>query len=182
MKKNFAILLLLLFLFNLIGYQAIFSYLENKSELQMENMLDKQLINTHNLFEIKVPLNMPYIMTTHEFERFDGSIKIKGIYYNYFERKISNDTLILLCVFNAEENSLSKIKNLYLGMESNIQTKSKSCPSSLLLGLMKSKYDQRDIQSYFITISSSAKKYPRFNDNHISGAFVLSPEQPPEAI
>jgi hypothetical protein len=180
MRKFFAILLLSLLLFNFVGYRALFTYLETKAQSQMESLMDKQAVNTHDLFEIKIPLNIPYIANTNSFERFNGSVKVNGVFYSYFERKISNDTLILLCIINTEENRLSKMKTVYAGLDKDIQNKSKSRSAALFFGLIKSKYNQQDFSCNSFATHGSKKSYPEFKAGKISNAFVLSPEQPPE--
>jgi cbb3-type cytochrome oxidase subunit 3 len=73
-RKSAAILLLLILLFNVIGYRAWFYYAEKKSDRQLEAQLDKNQYNEADLVVLKVPLNIPYQLDESQFERVDGEI------------------------------------------------------------------------------------------------------------
>lgn len=108
MKKAASILLLMVFLFNTIGYKAIFCYLEKEADSRIEakirnlDNLDKQLIT------VKIPINLPYQTDWREFESVDGEMTFKGKTYKYVKRKVLRDTLILLCIDHAEKSQLQK--------------------------------------------------------------------------
>ncbi len=149
----------------------------------MEALLDKKPLNTTGLFEIKVPLDLPYITNTASFERYDGSIEVKGCFYNYVARIVTNDTLILVCIPNNEQNKISTAKNEYAGLVS-IQNRStpKNNSATLLLRLLKSEYNQQIIPYTSFPVNITTNSISASNDNTVCDATVSSPEQPPETI
>ncbi len=150
----------------------------------MAASLDKQAFCNAGLFEIKIPLNLPYFNNSQSFERYDGSIEVRGLHYNYVERKVLNDTLILHCLPNAAQNKLVAAQNEYAGTGSNIQypTGSKTNATSLLLAMLITGSSNPNI-SYQLTGISACNVWHRLcNDNATFSAFHLSPEQPPELV
>lgn len=98
----------MVFLFNTIGYKAIFSYLEKEADSRIEakisniDELDKRLIT------VKIPINLPYHTDWSEFESVDGEMTFKNKTYKYVKRKVLRDTLILLCIDHTEKSQLQK--------------------------------------------------------------------------
>ena len=124
MRKIAAILLLVILLFNWVGYRFLSSYLQHRSDRQLEAKLDKNEYNEKDLIEIKVPLHLPYQLNWREFERFDGEIDIEGVHYKYVKRKVYNDSLVLLCVPNTSKQNLEKAKDDYFKVVNDIDPSS----------------------------------------------------------
>lgn len=97
MKKIFAILLLVVHLFNIAGYQFVFNYFIDHSDVLASQEFDEHLYADGLLTEVKIPLNLPYMQDMAAYERVDGNVEVNGIHYNYVKRKISGDTLYILC-------------------------------------------------------------------------------------
>ena len=103
MKNLLTLGLLSVFLFNIIGYRILFSYLEQVEDHRLEAKLENFSDTDKRLVTFKIPINLPYQTSWKGFERTDGEIVLKGITYRYVKRKIQNDTLILLCLnYNAK--------------------------------------------------------------------------------
>lgn len=111
MRKSFTILLLVIHLFNLAGYYCMFQYLIARSDVKLVQQLDKNNYSDKDLVEVKVPLNSPYITNTKGYERYDGSIDMNGVHYNYVKRKVYDDTLYLMCIRNSQKMHLCEAKN-----------------------------------------------------------------------
>lgn len=111
LKKLLAIVLLTIHLFNLGGYQFLFSFLEIKSSEAIVERLDGGGFADSELIEVKIPYSLPYAANQSEFERFDGEIDIDGVHYNYVKRKMVNDTLIVLCIPNTLKTELTAAKS-----------------------------------------------------------------------
>lgn len=116
---------------NFSGYYFIYQYFIERSDEQMVKLVDNNEFNDNDLIELKLVLHLPYMMTT-EYTRIEGEIEIEGIHYNYVKRKVSNDTLYLLCLPNREKTKLIEDRNDYTakatdtptgGKESNNQGK-----------------------------------------------------------
>ncbi len=60
MRKSASILLLLILLFNMIGYRALFYYAEKQADVSFEARLDKDLYEENDLVTLKIPLFNPY--------------------------------------------------------------------------------------------------------------------------
>ena len=128
LKKTACIILLLVFLFNSIGYKALFFYLEKQADSRMDakirtlDELDKQLIS------VKIPINLPYQTDWREFESTDGEMIYKGKTYKYVKRKVMRDTLILLCIDHKEKSELEKSSSDYFKKVNDLASESSKKP------------------------------------------------------
>jgi len=109
-KKIAAILLLSLMVFNLVGYRWLFSAIENKATANLEQKISSGEYNDDQLVEIRIPLNMPYY-SDKDYENVYGETDFNGDHYRYVKRKVSGNTLYLLCLPNKEKTSIVKVKN-----------------------------------------------------------------------
>ncbi len=123
LKKLLTILLLSIYLFNLIGYNLVFQYLIDNSDIQLAHNINSKQIDERNLVEVKVALNMPYLSNTKNYERVDGQIELNGVAYNYVKRKVSGDTLYLLCVPNFSKTQLCNAKADYAKETNDLPSK-----------------------------------------------------------
>ena len=89
----------------------MFDYLQTKNDLKLEARLDNNSYDESQLIEIKVPVNIAYQTSRPNYERCDGEIVIDGITYKYVKRKVTQDTLFLMCIPNAEKMRLESVKN-----------------------------------------------------------------------
>lgn len=182
LKKILAILLLTLLLFNLYGYRAWFYYLQQQSQKQLTAVIDKNNYSDSELITLKVPLSLPYFNSWSDFERYDGNIEIDGQHYSYVKRKVQNDTLVLLCLPNKEQNTLTSAQKNFESLVNspNIAAGSKAPAPLLLLKLLNGEY-YNNIALYLlrppvISISFSGMQhtivYPKCS--------VALPWQPPD--
>ncbi len=167
-------------LFNLAGYRLFFSYMENKAQLQLSQQLDKQQYDEAGLFEIKVPIHLPYLTDNKNFERCYGSVEINGEHYNYVKRKICNDTLIVLCISNQEQNRLSKAADEYSKLANEVPA-GKTNTNTLLKSLVV-EFDEQNLFYHFSIPSVDLKQNIIDSEKAAQSSFVTSPWQPPEII
>ena len=113
MRKTAAILLLMLFVFNAIGYKLWFSIAMQQADNRLEASLDKNNFNEQDLFTLKIPINLPYQNTWASFERINGEITVDGETYMYVQRKVVNDTMFLQCIRHTEKINLQQKSNDY---------------------------------------------------------------------
>ena len=106
-----AILLLLIFLFNLAGYRVMIYFLLKHSAQKLEAMIDREEYLEEELFEMRVPMNMPYQQRFSTFERYYGQINIEGIEYTYVKRKVEGNILILKCLPDHVSTRLQQIRD-----------------------------------------------------------------------
>ena len=131
LKKLTAIALLVLLLFNLAGYPIAFRFLQLQSDRALSQKVDNNNYNEADLVEVKIPLHLPYMSTNSDFERIDGTVEADGIHYNYVKRKISGDTLYILCLKNEQKTQLEKNKNEYSAGVHDFSTQKKSKESGI---------------------------------------------------
>jgi len=109
MKKAIASAMLLLFLFNLGGYYMVFSLLQMQAGRQLSLRLETDEANEQETVEVKVPLNLPYPITSSGFERVEGTVKSGDRYFQLLKQKIENDTLTLVLVKDDRSNHLEEV-------------------------------------------------------------------------
>ncbi|MES1218205.1 MAG: hypothetical protein ABUT20_22055 [Bacteroidota bacterium] len=183
MKKIAAILLISIFIFNVIGYKWMFSYMENKATARLEQKINAGQYSDDQLLEIKIPISVPYYTST-QFETYYGETQFNGEHYRYVKRKISGDTLYLLCLPHTEKDNIAAAKNNFINSVNDLQnnnTPQKQGHSSLIKILM-SKYVQQEI------ISAGDLQIMVLQNLHSSNSYLISqfdPQtvaQPPECV
>ena len=102
MKKLGAILFLGILLFNGFGYRLVSNYFDQKAASQLVYLIEENNYDEAYLVTIKTPINLPYYANNPQFERVDGEIVIKGIVYQYVQRRIYNDSLELKVLPNQD--------------------------------------------------------------------------------
>ncbi len=110
MKRLAAILLLAILLMNFIGYRWMLSYMDSQATMRLEQKLDAGDYDESALVEVKIPLNLPYHNNWSEYEIFYGQVNYDGKYFQYVKRKLSNDTLFLLCLPHEEKTRINEAK------------------------------------------------------------------------
>lgn len=129
LRKFASITLLLILLFNIVGYRAWFYYAEQRADAAMEFRLDKELYDESELFSLTIPLNDPYL-TEQGFEHTVGEINFQGKTYRFVKRKISDGNLVLLCLPDARKMILKKASTDFgtatSGMAGNNKNSSRS--------------------------------------------------------
>lgn len=108
MRKSASIILLLVLLFNMIGYRAWFYYAEKKADAAMEARIDKNQYDDNDLVTLEIPLYNPYQLEQKTFERANGEVNINGKTFKYVKRKVSDGNLILLCLADNHKTVLKK--------------------------------------------------------------------------
>lgn len=182
MRKFFAILLISVHTFNIEGYRLLFHFFTEKANRHMVEQLDRNSYNEAELITMKVPLNLPYSSGNwKEFERFDGSVELNGMHYNYVKRKVFNDTLILLCISNNIVKKINEAKDEFAGMAGDTRPSSDGQPGlNLLEKCWLTEYNCPGLP-YTLSVSPVWKPgYPLVNDHTVYSSFALLPERPPE--
>lgn len=185
MKRIASILLLFILLFNWFGYRLLSDFYQHQADLAMEQKLDNSDYDESQLFEIKVPLKLPYQTDWKGFERFDGEIEVDGIHYKYVKRAVYKDSLILLCLPNEGKMRLQSARDEFFKLVNDIQNPSQNKKSN--------NGNQHAVKSpvteYYTTSNSwliprlTALHYQFYisNSSYYSSGFTKSSEQPPDA-
>jgi len=147
----------------------------------MVQQLDKNNYSDKDLVEVKVPLNSPYINNTKDYERFDGSINLNGVHYNYVKRKVYDDTLYLMCICNKQKMQLCDAKNSYQRLVTDVPSNKKDNESNT------KKFNITD-EYYFTTQNEPTYNLNVFKQDKsfLSAALLTRPiqtnDQPPEIV
>jgi hypothetical protein len=181
LKKIAAILLLLIFLFNLFGYQCIISFLQYKADQKLESRIDNNEYDEASLIEMRIPLNMPYQERYTDFERHYGEINIEGKAYTYVKRKIEGDVLILKCISNEAKQQLKETSNnlakANTGQDKENNTGKKA---NTLLKVFSGDYDSNNQFAQSGLLNSSTNTEFTSYAATLQTAIIQTPDQPPK--
>jgi hypothetical protein len=184
LKKIAAIILIILFLFNLFGYRILFYYAQQQSDICLEQNLDKNIYNENELVSITVAFPMPYQQNSEGFQRFDGEVTLNGNIYKYVKRKYTDGNMTFLCLPDHNKMHLEAAKNNIVSNINDVQSNGKKSDNA------KSVWGKNLLSDYTHHVTNY-----RISFNNISGTHYLlhkpfylstglhsSPEQPPELV
>ena len=147
-------------------------------------MLDKNDYDESLLYEIRVPLNMPYQSNNIDYERHYGEIEIDGKAYTYVKRKIEDGFLVLKCIANTGKLQIGKINTdlfkLANGLDQNRDGKKQS-PGNFFKPIL-SDYINQSSQFNFSSFSLPEKKHGLGNNSMLLKGCLLTPYHPPERL
>jgi hypothetical protein len=182
LKKIGAILFLLILLFNFWGYKWALTYLEQKATVRLEQKLDAGKYDESQLVEVKIPLHLPYYNDQGKYETFYGEAELNGQSYKYVKRKITSDTLYLLCIAHTEKNDIQLAKSDYFKTLNNLQHDGQqkgSQPASIKL--MLSEFLPNNNDQVNASVQDNLVRSLNSFDIYYSSQFnPLTPAQPPE--
>jgi hypothetical protein len=183
LKKLIAILLLIVLLFNIVGYKFVANYFEHKATDDMQTSLDLHHYKESDLISFKLHLNLPYISSSTEFESVEGNIDINGINYQYVKKRFFNDTLEILCVPNFTKSSIKESKNDFAKQLNDIASSnnSKKSSSNQIVKASISDFIQEHHFDIYQHIYTSNLKHDYYHSISSSYDFLQGLDQPPEA-
>lgn len=183
MRRLTAILLLLVFLFNLGGYQLMFLQLEKESGRQLLAQIDSNAYNESDLIEIRVPINLPYHQNWTDYERYDGEVVVDGVHYNYVKRRLVNDSMSFLCLPNTDRSRLQNARETFFSLVNDIETQDgKQTQSDPVSKLTKSNVVECDVpEVWLISFSGNAVGKQVFVSitNHLPQSYLDVKDRPP---
>lgn len=185
LKKITAIFFLILFSFNSFGYRLLFDYMQQRTDKKLEARLDNNSYDESQLIELKIPVNVAYQTSWTAYQRCDGEITINGVMYKYVKRKLSNDTLYLMCIPNSAKMRLEAAKNNFykISNDLNQNSDSKKSDSKSVFKNLQSVYNE---PSFLTKINSPIPVHQNLwlpeGILDLYTSFQISPEQPPDAI
>jgi hypothetical protein len=113
-KKSLTLVLLVLFLFNVLGYYGVFVGLQFANEREMKALFDDTNFLPEEEITIKVPITIPYATDSREFSRVDGEFEHDGEVYRMVKQRYIGDTLYMVCV---KDNNSKEIKQKRAGQK-----------------------------------------------------------------
>jgi len=108
LKKLTAISLVVLILFNTLGFYGVLVGLRYKAKHDLVQRLDTDQYRYDETITLKVPLVIPYNTDDDDFERVDGEIEYEGEFYRLVKQKLVRDTLHIVCIKDAKSKNIKK--------------------------------------------------------------------------
>ena len=180
LRKSASIILLLVLLFNMIGYRAWFYYAEKKADASMEARLDKDQYEENELVSITIPLYNPYQLDQNSFERVNGEFNYQGRTFKLVKRRITDGNLILLCIPDAHKTVLKKAKTEFGNLTNDLTGNGKNnSRSGLQKNFTGSDYTIHTYQFHIPAYSNSSLIPACFNSAVLPDAFIPFPGKPP---
>lgn len=98
-------------MFTLTGGSVYYACLIGWNDRETERLIDEGGYAEEQLLEVKIPVRVAYYSSTPGYERYYGEAEYNGNYYTYVKRKVSNDTIYLLCIPNYTKTALQQCRN-----------------------------------------------------------------------
>jgi hypothetical protein len=166
-------------MFNLSGYFLFYQYFIHQSDQKIIDRLDAEEYDESELMEVKIPLHLPYMTSQVYYERVDGELQHQGVYYNYVKRKVSNDTLYLLCVPNSAKTSLYKDLTDYAQKVNDIPANGKNANAAARKMVLANEYVQH-LSIYEIPSPAFVpREYKGRIDRRLPDSFISDFFKPP---
>ncbi len=105
-KKSIALGLILIFLFNIIGYHGFYAAMRYQIRARISQQLDDGSYSLDQAITFKTPLSLPYPMGNTDSPRIDGDFEFNGEFFKLAKQTLENDTLYIVLVKNSEEKRL----------------------------------------------------------------------------
>ncbi len=182
MKKLAAILLLGVLIFNCAGYRLLLSFMDKQATVRLEQRLDAGDYDESQLVEVKIPLNLPYHNNWSEYETFYGQVNYDGKYFQYVKRKVSNDTLYLLCLPHDEKTRINTARvDLFKSMNDLPVDGNNNSPRATFLKLLLNEFLQTQDFCHNQNENSDRTLTANHYISHKTQFDPITPSQPPEA-
>ncbi len=107
-KTTIATVLIVLILFNTMGFYGLFLGLGYKAKKEMVHRLDEDRYAPEETITLKLPLSIPYIIDDEDYKRVDGSFEHQGEFYRLVKQKLSNDTLFIVCIKDVKTKNIKQ--------------------------------------------------------------------------
>lgn len=161
--------------------------MQQKVSDQLEARLDKNMYNDSQLIELKVPMHLPYQTNWSAYERYDGEIEIDGMLYKYVKRKVTNDTLYVMCIPNTKKMHLETAKDDFFRLTNDLmqndQSKKSDNSKTINFKNLQGEYDEYSFMLNTIIPGESIKSCWQTGDSQkLLSSPHISPEQPPDII
>lgn len=175
-----AILLLSIHFCSSICYSFLFECIIQISDKHTIQQLDKCDYRNEDLVAIAVPVNMPYVPSQEEYERWDGTIEFNGTYYNYVKRRMYNDTLHLLCLPNEKITELNAAKTDYSKQLSDAPTGKKENQPLAKKNNVLTEYNIHTTLYNFAFFTGISERLLFTGTSTLTDCFIAKPGKPPK--
>lgn len=114
MRRIVAIALLLLLLFNVLGFYGIFMGLQYQNRQQLVQRFDTNQYDESQTITFKVPLSIPYAGDRQDYVRVDGEFEHEGEFFHMIKQRLSQDTLYVVCVNDQQSKRIHRAMTDYV--------------------------------------------------------------------
>lgn len=120
--------MVLLLLFNALGFYGLFVGLRIKTTQDIVERLDLNQYSDSETITLKVPLSLPYTAGNDQYKRVNGEIEYNGEFFRLVKQKLSNDTVYIVCIKDVQSKKIKQALNDYVKTFSDkpVNTKSTS--------------------------------------------------------
>ncbi len=143
------------------------------------NHIDNDRYEEEDLVEIKVPLNMPYQLMSIDNERYDGEIEINGLHHRYVKRKVSSDTLYLLCIANTKSDKLKKAETAFSSKANDFDSRNNKNETAKKAGAL-SEFRQDFSEYHLISPDKSVHSWAPLRSVGLTEIFTSPQGKPPK--
>lgn len=161
------------------------SYMQNRSNKELEARLDQNNYDESQLISIKIPaVHLSYYNSSQEFERVDGSVEINGLQYKYVKQRIFNDSIELLCLPDQAKMRLTAFTDDFFRLVNGFQATRTGRPATHPLPSKSPVADPYVFTAGFVphellfTLSPAACYRPVF----LPAIFLITDERPPGVL
>lgn len=167
--------------FNLAGYRWLFNFIEEKAAARLEDKIATDQYSEDQLVEIRIPLDMPYY-SDKGYENIYGETDWNGQHYRYVKRKISGNTLYLLCIPDTEKTAIASVKNEFTKAVNDVPAnKQGSQQKNTLIKLLTTEFKITDLLVNGAFISALSHSFTNKNSSLTNLFIPLTEARPPEA-
>jgi len=135
-KRVLSIALIVLFLFNVIGYYGIYMAMLRQARVALNEKIDNEQYQEEQTVTIKIPLTLPYPVQ-EDYQRVQGDFEHQGEFYKLVKQKYSNDTLYVVCLKSAEEKRAFKVFSDLVKLSTENSSTSSSQNSKTIVSVIK---------------------------------------------
>ncbi len=175
-------MLLVLLLYNMLGYQVLFYVRTQALEKEITSTIDQGQIDESKLIVFKVPVPV-YHQVDKGFERVEGSLEWEGRFYEKVKSKLENDTIHIYCLPNEQKQVLvDKLNDHTQTHVVDLKTPKPSKPEKPLPTLLKEylpqSYGQLPIRDGHLADVAAQKPYLI----HFLSPVLRLPTPPPREV
>lgn len=88
------------------GYHLVYFGIMNQVNFNLASNLDNGNYSQNETITLRIPISIPYIPDSNEYERIMGDFEYQGEFYMLVQQKYEGDTLHVVCIKNKEANKL----------------------------------------------------------------------------
>ncbi len=125
LKKVFAILLLIVFVFQMVGYYFVYLGLRFQANTEMAQRLDSESYTNDETITIKIPFALPYWSDSENAERINGEFVHNGQFYKLVKQELKKDTLYVVCIRDNKEKRNFDFMAGFAKLSTDVPTTSK---------------------------------------------------------